>query len=118
MVPISSGSPTSPTSPWSAASFTSRWCSTPGRAGSWAGRSAAPWTPRFAVAALEAAIGSRQPSEGCVHHSHRGSQYASTAYRRLLAENGLVGSMSRRGNPYDNAQAESLIKTLKVEAVY
>ena len=73
---------------------------------------------RFAVAALEAAIGSRQPPEGCVHHSDRGSQYASTAYRRLLAENGLVGSMSRRGNPYDNAQAESLIKTLKVEAVY
>ena len=53
-----------------------------------------------------------------MHHSDRGSQYASTAYRRLLAENGLVGSMSRRGNPYDNAQAESLIKTLKVEAVY
>ena len=73
---------------------------------------------RFAVAALEAAIGSRQPPEGCVHHSDRGSQYASTAYRRRLTENGLVGSMSRRGNPYDNAQAESLIKTLKVEAVY
>ena len=53
-----------------------------------------------------------------MHHSDRGNQYASTAYRRLLAENGLVGSMSRRGNPYDNAQAESLIKTLKVEAVY
>ena len=73
---------------------------------------------RFAVTALEAAIGSRQPPTGCVHHSDRGSQHASTAYRRLLAENGLVGSMSRRGNPYDNAQAESLIKTLKVEAVY
>ena len=73
---------------------------------------------RLALAALEAAIGSRQPPDGCVHHSDRGSQYASTAYRRLLAENGLVGSMSRRGNPYDNARAESLIKTLKVEAVY
>ena len=73
---------------------------------------------RLALAALEAAIGSRQPPEGCVHHSDRGSQYASTRYRKLLAENGLVGSMSRRGNPYDNAQAESLIKTLKVEAVY
>ena len=73
---------------------------------------------RFAVAALKAAIRSRQPPEGCVHHSDRGSQYASTAYRRLLSENGLVSSMSRRGNPYDNAQAESLIKTLKVEAVY
>lgn len=73
---------------------------------------------RFAVAALKGAIGSRRPPEGCVHHSDRGSQYASTGYRKLLAENGLVGSMSRRGNPYDNAQAESVIKTLKVEAVY
>ena len=73
---------------------------------------------RLALAALEAAIGSRRPPNGCVHHSDRGSQYASTAYRRLLADHGLVGSMSRRGNPYDNAQAESLIKTLKVEAVY
>ena len=73
---------------------------------------------RLAVAALEAAIASRQPPAGCVHHSDRGSQYASRHYRRLLAENALVGSMSRRGNPYDNAQAESLIKTLKVEAVY
>ena len=72
---------------------------------------------RLALAALEAAIGSRQPPDGCVHHSGRRSQYASTACRRLLAENGLVGSMSRRGNPYDNARAESLIKTLKVEAV-
>ena len=73
---------------------------------------------RLALAALEAAIGSGQPPDGCVHHSDRGSQYASTAYRRLLAENSPVGSMSRRGNPYDNARVESLIKTLKVGAVY
>ena len=73
---------------------------------------------RLAVAALEAAIGSRQPPGGCVQHSDRGSQYASTAYRRLPADNGLRGSMSQRGNPYDNAQAASLIKTLEVEAVY
>ena len=46
------------------------------------------------------------------------SQYASARYRELLAQHGLVGSMSRRGNPFDNAKAESLIKTLKVEAVY
>jgi putative transposase len=45
-------------------------------------------------------------------------QYASEAYRALLAEHGLKGSMSRRGNPYDNAKAESFMKTLKVEAVY
>ena len=45
-------------------------------------------------------------------------QYASEAYRQLLKDHDLVGSMSRRGNPYDNAKAESFMKTLKVEAVY
>jgi putative transposase len=53
-----------------------------------------------------------------VHHSDRGSQYAAAAYRDHLAAHGLVGSMGRRGNPYDNAKAESFMKTLKVEAVY
>src|SRR5262245_42622796 len=51
-------------------------------------------------------------------HSDRGSQYACEACRKLLAKHGFVGSMGRRGNPYDNAKAESFIKTLKVEAVY
>lgn len=46
-------------------------------------------------------------ADGCVHHSGHGSQYASEVYRRLLSEHGLVGAMSRRGNPYDNATAES-----------
>jgi putative transposase len=46
------------------------------------------------------------------------AQYAAEAYRKLLAAYGLIGSMSRRGNPYDNAEAESFMKTLKVEAVY
>jgi putative transposase len=73
---------------------------------------------RLAVAALKAAINARDPPRGCVHHSDRGSQYASEAYRSVLREHGLVGSMSRRGNPYDNAKAESFMKTLKVEAVY
>ena len=73
---------------------------------------------RLAVAALKAAVRARQPPEGCVHHSDRGSQYASEVYRQLLAEHGLRGSMGRRGNPYDNAKAESFMKTLKVEAVY
>jgi putative transposase len=73
---------------------------------------------RLAVAALKAAIRTRQPPRGCIHHSDRGSQYASETYRSLLAEHGLVGSMGRRGNPYDNAKAESFMKTLKVEAVY
>jgi putative transposase len=73
---------------------------------------------RLAVAALKAAINARDPPRGCMHHSDRGSQYASQAYCALLKEYGLVGSMSRRGNPYDNAKAESFMKTLKVEAVY
>ena len=73
---------------------------------------------RIAVAALKAAIRNRAPAKGCIHHSDRGSQYASETYRELLAAHGLVGSMSRRGNPYDNAKAESFMKTLKVEAVY
>jgi putative transposase len=73
---------------------------------------------RIAVAALKAAIRTRRPQRGCIHHSDRGSQYASEIYRALLAEHGLLGSMGRRGNPYDNAKAESFMKTLKVEAVY
>ena len=73
---------------------------------------------RIAVAALKAAIRGRNPAKGCIHHSDRGSQYASETYRALLAAHGLDGSMSRRGNPYDNAKAESFMKTLKVEAVY
>ena len=73
---------------------------------------------RLAVAALRVAVQVRGPPPDCMHHSDRGSQYASAAYRKVLADNNLVGSMSRRGNPYDNAKAESFMKTLKVEAVY
>jgi len=73
---------------------------------------------RLTVAALTAAVTSRKPPSGCVHHSDRGSQYAAQIYREALTAHGLVGSMGRRGNPYDNAKAESFMKTLKVEAVY
>ena len=73
---------------------------------------------RLTVAALGAALQGRHPPAGCVHHSDRGSQYAAERYRRMLAEHGLIGSMGRRGNSYDNAKAESFMKTLKVEAVY
>ena len=72
----------------------------------------------LALAALRSALNSRQPSPGCIHHTDRGCQYASETYRRALQEAGLRGSMSSRGNPYDNAQAESFMKTLKVEEVY
>nr|WP_269141191.1 DDE-type integrase/transposase/recombinase [Gemmatimonas groenlandica] len=70
---------------------------------------------RLPLAALDAAIESRQPPPGCVHHSDRGSQYSSGRYRERLAEAGLLGSMSRAGNPYDNAHVESFMKTLKHE---
>jgi putative transposase len=72
----------------------------------------------LALAALEAAIATRDPPPGCVHHSDRGSQYASEPYRTKLAKQGLKGSMGRRGNPYDNAKAESFMKTLKHEEVH
>ena len=72
----------------------------------------------LALAALEAAVLARRPPPGCLHHSDRGSQYASGPYRKKLAEHGLRGSMGRRGNPYDNAKAESFMKTLKHEEVH
>ena len=73
---------------------------------------------RLALAALRTAVAARQPPPGCIHHSDRGSQYAAEDYRAELAKYGLWGSMGRRGNPYDNAKAESFMKTLKVEEVY
>ena len=73
---------------------------------------------RLTLAALRAAIETRQPPRGCIHHSDRGSQYAAEPYRRDLTAHGLVGSMSRRGNPYDNGKAESFMKTIKCEEVY
>ena len=73
---------------------------------------------RLTTAALEVAVERRRPPAGCIHHSDRGSQYAAQAYREVLVAHGLIGSMGRRGNPYDNAKAESFMKTLKVEAVY
>ncbi len=68
--------------------------------------------------ALGMALAQRRPAPGLVHHSDRGVQYASTDYTDLLKENGVVISMSRCGNPYDNATCESFIKTLKYEEVY
>ena len=73
---------------------------------------------RLTISALNVAIERRKPPPGCVHHSDRGSQYAAQAYRDALVGHRLIGSMGRRGNPYDNAKAESFMKTLKVEAVY
>jgi putative transposase len=72
----------------------------------------------LAVAALQMAIGRGRVAPGLVHHSDRGVQYASKDYVELLTEHDILISMSRRGNPYDNAQAESFMKTLKYEEVY
>jgi transposase InsO family protein len=70
------------------------------------------------IAALQMALGRRSPAPGLVHHSDRGSQYASKDYTALLKSNQIEISMSRKGNPYDNAACESFMKTLKYEEVY
>lgn len=76
-------------------------------------------TAELALAALDQAVAARKPKLGsCIHHSDRGVQYASNAYRKALNDHGLIGSMSSIANPYHNAQAESFMKTLKVEEVY
>jgi len=68
--------------------------------------------------ALRRALEWRRPAPGVVHHSDSGVQYASRAYTQLLQDHGLQISMSRKGNPWDNAACESFIKTLKYEEVY
>jgi transposase InsO family protein len=68
--------------------------------------------------ALRMALAERRPEPGLVHHSDRGSQYAATAYRRLLTAHGIDCSMSRKGDCWDNAVAESFFATLKIELVY
>lgn len=70
------------------------------------------------LAALQMAIAERKPAAGCIHHSDRGVQYASADYVTMLKDNEIVISMSRKGNPYDNAFAESFMKTLKCEEVH
>jgi len=68
--------------------------------------------------ALDMALARRRPPPGLLHHSDRGSQYASGDYQRVLAQHGIVCSMSRRGNCWDNAVAESFFATVKVELVH
>ena len=71
----------------------------------------------LALAALDHALQSRRPGPGLVHHTDRGSPYASEDYRTALAQRGIVASMSRTGDCYDNAVAESFFATLKAEWV-
>ena len=75
-------------------------------------------TSRIAAQALQSAIELRCPFPGVVHHSDRGVQYTSPEYVAILKLHGMVQSMSRPANPYDNASCESFIKTLKREEIY
>jgi len=70
------------------------------------------------LAALRMALANRNVGSGLVHHSDRGSQYASNDYTDLLKDNDITISMSRKGNPWDNAACESFMKTLKYEEVF
>jgi len=72
----------------------------------------------LAVSALRMALLERKPQPGLVHHSDRGVQYASGNYTELLKQHQAQISMSRKGNPYDNAACESFMKTLKHEEIY
>jgi transposase InsO family protein len=72
----------------------------------------------LAITALKMALRRRKPAQGLTHHSDRGVQYASNDYTALLGDHGIRISMSRKGNPYDNAACESFMKTLKYEEVY
>lgn len=72
----------------------------------------------LSLAALQMAIATRNPRAGLIHHSDQGVQYAAHDYVDVLKSHGINISMSRKGNPYDNAFAESFMKTIKTEEVY
>jgi transposase InsO family protein len=71
----------------------------------------------LAIEALDMALAARNPPPGLIHHSDRGVQYACAEYGERLAARGVLSSMSRAGNPYDNAKAERFMRTLKEEEV-
>ena len=73
---------------------------------------------RLVVDALEMALAGRRPGAGLVAHSDRGSQYASEHYQGVLARNGIICSMSRRANCWDNAPMESFFASLKKELTH
>jgi transposase InsO family protein len=70
------------------------------------------------LAALRMALAAKKPEPGLIHHSDRGVQYASEDYRKVVRSAGLLASMSRKGNCYDNAPMESFFHTLKTELVH
>lgn len=74
-------------------------------------------TTDLAISALKMAIHHRRPSKGLLHHSDQGVQYASHAYQKVLKKHGMICSMSRKGNCWDNAPMESFFGTLKAECI-
>ena len=82
--------------------------------GSMADHMRAEWVPQ----ALSMAIGQRQPATGLLMHTDRGSQYGADSYRQILAQHGIQASMSRKGNCWDNAVAESFFHTRKTELIH
>ena len=75
-------------------------------------------TGELTLDALNQALGRRRPKPGLLHHSDRGSQYAAGDYQKLLKENRMTVSMSRKADPWDNAPMESFFGTLKTELIY
>jgi len=75
-------------------------------------------TADLVVSAVNQAVTHRQPGQGLIHHSDRGSQYTSGDFRKLLHQHGITASMSSTGCCFDNAAAESFFHTLKTEHVY
>jgi len=73
---------------------------------------------RLPLAALQSAVHRRRPAAGLLHHSDQGCQYTCARYREVLAQLGVTVSMSRRGNCWDNAVAESFFATLKNELIF
>ena len=113
-----SGSPTSPSSGSPKTSSISRSSSTPSRAKWSAGRSKTISKRVLAAAALDMALNRRNPPpDSLIHHSDRGVRYACGDYLERLQRRKIAISMSRPANPYDNAKAESFMKTLKAEEV-
>jgi putative transposase len=85
------------------------------RAGSSAGRCATTSTQTWSSTRSAWPSPRRQPANGVIHHSDRGSQYASLAFGATLRESGLLASMGSRGDPFDNAMCESVVSTIKEE---
>lgn len=72
----------------------------------------------LAIRALRVAIAFRTSPKGCIFHSDRGSQYCSHDYQKILRQHGFKGSMSGKGNCYDNAAVETFFKTMKAELIW